>query len=179
MPTLFTIGHSTRSIEEFLALLKEHRIQTVADIRSFPGSRKFPHFGKDKLETLLREEYVDYEWHKNLGGFRKKQGVESPNAGLSSPGFRNYADYMATEPFRAAAMKLLQTAEKTRTAVMCAERLFWKCHRRILSDYLVTFDVDVIHILESGKIQAHALTQGAVRTSDGVTYPDPERSPSR
>lgn len=171
MPTLFTIGHSTRSIEEFLALLRKHRIETVADIRSFPGSRKSPHFGKDKLEERLAAENMQYEWHKDLGGFRKKQKAESANTGLSSPGFRNYADYMATEPFRTAVVELLKTAEKSRTAVMCAERLFWKCHRRILSDYLVTLDIEVIHILESGKSQPHALTPGAVQTSDGVIYP--------
>ncbi|MDD5204964.1 MAG: DUF488 domain-containing protein [Desulfobacterales bacterium] len=173
---IFTIGHSTRSIEEFLILLREPGIETVADIRSFPGSRKFPHFGQDRLKELLAAENIQYAWYKDLGGFRKKTpGEESPNTGLSSPGFRNYADYMATDTFRAAVSELVHLASRSRTTVMCAERLFWKCHRRILSDYLVTLDVEVFHILEQGKIQVHTLTPGAVKTREGVIYPDDER----
>ncbi len=179
MTRVYTIGHSTRSIEEFLILLGEHRIETVADIRSFPGSRKFPHFGKDQLEKQLRAGDIQYVWYRDLGGFRKKTpGKESPNTGLSSPGFRNYADYMSTESFRAAISELLSLAAKSRTAVMCAERLFWKCHRRILSDHLVSIDVEVVHILEPGKSQIHTLTPGAVKTSEGVIYPENERPPA-
>jgi uncharacterized protein (DUF488 family) len=169
---IFTIGHSTRSIEEFLLLLREHRVETVADIRSFPGSRKFPHFGRDNLEERLAAESIRYVWYRDLGGFRKKVvGKESPNTGLSSPGFRNYADYMGTGTFREAVSELIRPAAKSTTAVMCAERLFWKCHRRILSDYLISLDVEVVHILEHGQTRVHTLTPGAVITDQSLIYP--------
>ncbi len=169
---LFTIGHSTRSIEEFLSLLKEHGIELVGDIRSFPSSRKFPHFGRERLEAYLSTEGIGYEWYKDLGGFRKRSIQDSPNTGLSSPGFRNYADHMGTEAFRAAAAELVRRASMKRTTVMCAEGLYWKCHRRILSDYLVgVLDVEVVHILGGGKTAAHKLTEGALRTKGGIVYP--------
>ncbi len=172
MARIFTIGHSTQSFEEFLSLLKENGIETVADIRSFPGSRKFPQFGQERLRESLASEGIDYLWYKDLGGFRKKQpGKESPNTALISPGFRNYADYMETEAFRAAASALLDVAEKKRTAVMCAEKLFWKCHRRLLSDYLVSCGIEVIHILDPGKTQTHTLSRDAMETEKGVIYP--------
>jgi uncharacterized protein (DUF488 family) len=169
---IFTIGHSTRSIEEFLSLLRENGVEMVGDIRSFPSSRKFPHFGRDRLEERLGAESIGYEWFKDLGGFRKKPDHESLNTGLSSPGFRNYADYMGTEPFRAAAAGLADKASKRRTTVMCAERLYWKCHRRILSDYLVAvLDIEVVHILEAGKTANHTLTKETLRTREGIIYP--------
>lgn len=172
MTRIFTIGHSTRSIEEFLSLLRENGIGMVGDIRSFPSSRKFPHFGRDRLEERLGAENIGYEWYKDLGGFRKKPDHESLNAGLSSPGFRNYADYMGTETFRAAAAELADKASKRRTTVMCAERLYWKCHRRILSDYLVAvLDLEVVHVLEPGKTIIHTLSENARRTKEGIIYP--------
>jgi uncharacterized protein (DUF488 family) len=174
---IFTVGHSTRPIEEFIALLKAHGIEVVGDIRSFPSSRKFPHFGRDRLEELLSAEGIGYEWYKDLGGYRKRPGRESLNPGLTSPGFRNYADHMGTEAFRVAAAELLRLAAVKRTAIMCAERLFWRCHRRILSDYLAAvLGAEVIHILEPGKTADHTLTPGAVRTEYGIVYPAAEES---
>lgn len=169
---IFTIGHSTSPLEEFLSLLNEHRIEMVGDIRSFPGSRKFPHFGRELLQERLAAEGIGYRWCKDLGGFRKKAVRESLNTALSSPGFRNYADYMGTETFRAAAAVLMEEAAGKRVAVMCAERLFWRCHRRILSDYLVAvLGAEVVHIVAPGKTIVHTLTEGALRTGEGVIYP--------
>ena len=171
-PTIFTIGHSTLPVGEFLSLLKENGIETLADIRSFPGSRKFPQFGQESLREHLASVGVEYAWYKDLGGFRKKAlGRESHNTALISPGFRNYADYMETESFRTAAAELMQRSEKTRTAVMCAEKLFWRCHRRLLSDYLVSRGIEVVHILDPGKTQVHTLSKDAVKTEEGVIYP--------
>ncbi len=170
---VFTIGHSNRSFEDFLSLLKEFEICVVADIRRYPSSRKFPHFNREVLLKLLSKQNIRYIWLEALGGRRHagKDG-KSPNAGLESPGFRNYADHMATDDFHSAVKELLSTAAKSRTAVMCAEKLYWKCHRRFLSDYLTAQGVEVKHIVEAGKLQLHRLTPGAVITADArVIYP--------
>jgi uncharacterized protein (DUF488 family) len=170
---LFTVGHSNRSFEDFLSLLREFGIQVVVDIRRYPGSRKFPHFNRAVLCNLLKAEDIEYLWLEALGG-RRHTGTndKSPNAGLKSPGFRNYADHMTTDGFREAVRELVSVAVKLPTAVMCAEKLYWKCHRRLLSDHLVAQGVEVVHIVESGRIFAHKLTAGAVVTANGgVCYP--------
>jgi uncharacterized protein (DUF488 family) len=134
---VFTVGHSNRSFEEFLLLLKEFEIWVVADIRRYPSSRKFPHFNREELLKLLSKQNIRYIWLEALGGRRHAgKNEKSPNAGLESPGFRNYADHMATDDFRSAVKELLSIAATSRTAVMCAEKVYWKCHRRFLSDYL-------------------------------------------
>lgn len=147
----------------------------VADIRRYPGSRKFPHFNSDVLCGLLAREGICYLWLEALGGRRHTGGNnKSPNAGLKSPAFRNYADRMTTEEFRTSVQELLSTAALLRTAIMCAEKFYWKCHRRLLSDYLTAQGVEVEHIVESGKLQAHRLSRGAaVTTGTGVIYPRP------
>ena len=147
---IYTIGHSNRSLEDFLALLKEFDMQALADIRSQPGSRKFPHFNLENLETVLPAHGMRYIWLPKLGGRRKtRKGFDSPNMGLTSPGFRSYADYMGEEEFRQGVVELLSVASESRTAYMCAEALYWQCHRRLLSDYLVAQGVEVLHILGS------------------------------
>jgi uncharacterized protein (DUF488 family) len=169
---IFTVGHSNLSFEQFASLLKEHEIRLVADIRRFPSSRKFPHFNSSTLSELLAPENIDYLWLESLGGRRDtEKDSKSVNVGLKSIGFRNYADYMATEEFRRAVQELLSAAEQSRTAVMCAEKLYWKCHRRLLSDYLTAWHVKVIHILDYGRTLEHELTQGAIITETGVIYP--------
>lgn len=172
---LFTIGHSNRSLEDFLSLLREFSINMVADIRRYPGSRKFPHFNGDLLRKLLHPEGIGYAWFEELGGHRHTApNKNSPNTGLKSIGFRNYADYMATNEFRTAVRRLLSTAASSRTAVMCAEKFYWKCHRRLLCDYLAAQAVEVEHIIEPGKSQPHKLTHGAVITTEAeVIYPSP------
>ena len=170
---IFTIGHSNRTREDFLALLKEFGIETVADIRRYPGSRKFPHFNRETLQEALKAEGVNYIWFESLGGRRHgEKNAESKNTGLKSPAFRNYADYMATGEFRQGIEKLLEAAGESKTAIMCAEALYWRCHRRLVCDYLAAHNVEVRHILESGKLLEHNMTAGAVVTEGGdVIYP--------
>lgn len=170
---IFTIGHSNRPFEDFLSLLAEFAVQVIADIRRYPGSRKFPHFNSEELRKLLEREGIRYVWLEALGGRRHTgKNNKSPNVGLKSPGLRNYADHTATEEFLTAVRGLVSTAAAMRTAVMCAEKLYWKCHRRILSDYLIAQGVQVEHIVQCGKLQPHRLSQGAVITADaGVVYP--------
>ncbi len=172
MVQLFTIGHSNRSFEDFLSLLKGFKVCEIIDIRRYPSSRKFPHFNREVLRMLLESKDIRYMWLEALGGRRHiKKDDKSPNAGLKSLGFRNYADHMATDEFRTAVQKLLSTAATTRTAVMCAEKFYWKCHRRLLGDYLVAQGVEVVHIVGPGKFSGHKLTPYAVVTEGGVIYP--------
>jgi len=170
---VYTIGHSNRSLEDFLALLKEFDIQALADIRSQPGSLKFPHFNLENLETVLPAHGVRYIWLPKLGGRRRaRKGFDSPNTGLSSQGFRSYADYMCEEDFRQGVGKLLSVASESRTAYMCAEALYWRCHRLILSDYLVAQGIEVLHILGPKNLRSHKITEGALVTQQGnVVYP--------
>jgi len=184
---LFTIGHSTRPLDEFLFLLREFKISTLVDIRRFPGSRKFPHFNRQSLEQTLPSARIEYIWLEDLGDRRSGPGIDkSLNPGLKSAGFRNYADYMQTEPFHLAVERLLSVAATKPAAIMCAEKLFWKCHRRLLSDYLVAHNCLVEHIIESGRLQPHKLSAGTVVTDDlQVIYPsiasddDTPASPAR
>lgn len=174
---IFTIGHSILPFEQFVSLLKEHEIGLVADVRRYPSSRKFPHFNRPVFSELLAAENIDYLWLESLGGRRHtEKDSKSVNVGLKSIGFRNYADYMITEEFRRAIDELLTLAAQSRTTIMCAEKLYWRCHRRLLSDYLVSQGIEVIHIMEPGKTSEHELTHGAVITETGVIYPSSESS---
>jgi len=175
---IFTIGHSNLAFEQFVLLLKEFGICLVADIRRYPSSRKFPHFNRQVLCQLLAAENIEYLWLEALGGRRHTSRSEkSINTGFKSPGFRNYADYMATDEFSRAVQELMSAAERSPTAVMCAEKLYWKCHRRLLADYLVAKGVEVVHIVGTGKVLGHKLTPGAIVTTEtGVIYPSPEPS---
>ncbi len=170
-PAVLTIGHSNHPLERFLALLARHEVEALVDIRRFPGSRKHPHFHRDNLAAFLPRSGVEYHWLEALGGRRHKQRDESRNLGLENRGFRNYADYMGTEEFREGAEKLLEIARRKRTATMCAEGLFWQCHRRLVSDFLVASGVTVQHIMPGGELRPHTLTSGAVIEGGQVTYP--------
>jgi uncharacterized protein (DUF488 family) len=175
---LFTIGHSSRTFDDFLSLLREFKISTLIDIRRFPGSRKFPHFNRQSLEATLPASGIEYLWLEDLGGRRSGPAIaESCNPGLKSPGFRHYADYMQTEQFRLAVNQLLKIVFEKTVVIMCAEKLFWKCHRRLLSDYLVAHGINVEHIIDSGRPQSHKLSAGAVITPDlNVIYPSVDDS---
>jgi uncharacterized protein (DUF488 family) len=174
---IFTVGHSNLPFEQFVSLLKEYEIGLVADIRRYPSSRKFPHFNRPVLCELLAAENINYLWLESLGGRRHtEKDSKSVNTGLKNLGFRNYADYMATDEFRRAVRKLLSAAAQSRTSVMCAEKLYWKCHRRLLSDYLVSRGIEVIHIIEPGRSSDHKLTPYAVATESGVIYPSQEQN---
>lgn len=169
---LYTIGHSTHPIDEFLALLGEHQIRAIADIRRFPGSRKHPQFNQTEFKAALDTAGVEYHWLELLGGRRGKASEASGrNAGLRNDSFRNYADYMETADFRAGIAELLALAEQKRTATMCSEGLFWRCHRRLVSDYLLAQGHSVRNIMLDGKLQPHALTAGAVIRDSTVSYP--------
>ncbi len=167
---VFTIGHSNLPLEQFLALLTRHGIEALVDIRRFPGSRKHPHFNEKALAAALREAGIAYHWMEALGGRRPKtKGSVSPNAGLENESFRNYADYMATEAFRQAAEKLLAIAGRKRTAIMCAESVYWRCHRRLVSDYLAANGTAVQHIFSSGELRPHQPTPTARFAAGHVT----------
>jgi uncharacterized protein (DUF488 family) len=171
-PQLFTIGHSTHSLDGFLALLVQHQIEVLADIRRFPGSRKFPHFNQDHLAAALQQAGIEYRWFEVLGGRRSKmdQGPSS-NLGLRNESFRNYADYMLTGEFRQGVEQLLAVAAQKRTSLMCSESVFWRCHRRLVSDFLLARGIVVEHIMPSGDLRPHALTAGARIEAGALSYP--------
>jgi uncharacterized protein (DUF488 family) len=166
LATLYTIGHSTRTIEELIAALAAHQIQTLVDIRAFPMSRRLPQFNRDSLQQTLPAAGICYLWMKALGGYRKKTLEESPNIALRNPSFRNYADYMLTPEFARAMSEMLALAESTRTTYMCAERLYFRCHRMLVSDWLVAHGHQIFHIDASGPVKPHTLTADA-RIVDG------------
>jgi uncharacterized protein (DUF488 family) len=170
---IYTIGHSTRALEELVALLREHGVRRLADIRRFPGSRRYPHFSRDALQQSLPERGIEYVHIPELGGRRKPAG-DSPNAGLRNEQFRAYADHMASDEFRHAVDRLL--AFEGRTAVMCAEAVPWRCHRNLLSDDLVRRGVEVVHILGRDQAKRHELSAMARIEGDRVVYPA-EQSP--
>lgn len=171
--TVFTVGHSNHPIERFRAILKQTGIEMLADIRRFPGSRKHPHFHGDALASALIQHGIAYHWIEALGGRRPKvrNEAQSQNSGLRNQSFRNYADYMATPQFRAGLEELMTLAQERRTAMMCAEGLFWQCHRRLVSDYLVAAGADVQHIFPNGTTKPHVMTSGVRVAEGGVTYP--------
>src|ERR1051325_1714212 len=197
MKRVYTIGHSTRALEEFIALLREHGIKRLADIRRFPGSRRHPHCSREALEVSLAERGIEYVHIPELGG-RRRPSPNSKNTALQNEQFRAYADHMANDEFRLAVDRLLGVrpsrphppgvspggederpgrpigAGETpalRTAVMCAEAVPWRCHRNLLSDELLRRGVEVVHILGRGKTQRHAMSPWARIEGDRVVYP--------
>ncbi len=166
MATLYTIGHSTRTFDELVLLLKAHGIETLVDIRAFPMSRRLPHFNRESLEHSLPEHGIRYVWMKALGGYRKATSKDSPHTALRNPSFRNYADYTLTHEFEHAVAALLQIADASRTAYMCAERVYFRCHRMIVSDWLVAHGHEVLHIDAEDPAHPHKLLAEA-RVIDG------------
>jgi uncharacterized protein (DUF488 family) len=164
--TLYTIGHSTRTLADFLSALSAHAIATLVDIRAFPMSRRLPHFNREALESSLQERGIRYVWMKDLGGYRKSTRTDSPHTALRNASFRNYADYTLTPEFEHAATELVQFAEESRTAYMCAERVYFRCHRMIVSDWLVAHGHEVFHIDAGGPTRPHKLFADA-RLIDG------------
>lgn len=170
MATLYTIGHSTRPLEEFIAVLQAHSIQTLVDIRSFPMSRRLPHFNREELEKSLAQSAIRYVWMPALGGRRKKIRDDSPNLALRNDSFRNYADYMLTDSFRQGVEELVRLAEQSRTAYMCAERVYFQCHRMLVSDWLVAHGHEVQHIDDASPTKPHKLMAEAHLVGDDVIY---------
>jgi uncharacterized protein (DUF488 family) len=171
MPTLYTIGHSTRMLDELIAVLKAHEIETLVDIRAFPMSRRLPHFNRESLEQALPKEGIRYVWMKSLGGYRKKTRDDSPNTGLRNSSFRNYADYMLTPEFEAASAELVQTAGQSRTAYMCAEKAWFQCHRMLVSDWLTLHGHSVLHIENERPPKPHRITPEVRLVEGRVLYP--------
>ncbi len=170
MKQIFTIGHSTHPIESFLALLGENGIELLVDVRTVPRSRHNPQFNSETLPDSLAVAGIAYEHHKELGGLRKAV-PDSINNGWRLASFRGYADYMQTDAFISALDELISLAEEKRVAIMCAELLWWRCHRMLISDALLIRGWDVVHILGVGKTQSHRLTKFAVVSGLTITYP--------
>ena len=171
-PTLYTVGHSTRPLDEFLALLAAHGVQRLVDVRRFPGSRRHPQFGLDALASALADRGIGYVHAEALGGRRESAASDSPNRGWRNASFRAYADHMATPVFRAALDEVLDAAGRERTVVMCAEAVPWRCHRQLIADAAVARGWRVLHILAPGRADAHALhAEARVRPDGTVVYP--------
>jgi len=166
LATLYTIGHSTRTLDELVTALRAHDVQALVDIRAFPMSRRLPQFNRESLEQSLPLVGIQYRWMKALGGYRKKILEDSPNIALRNDSFRNYADYMLTPEFEQAMSELIALAEQHPTAYMCAERLYFRCHRMLVSDWLVAHGHEVLHIDAEGPVREHRLTAEA-RIVDG------------
>jgi uncharacterized protein (DUF488 family) len=166
MTTVYTAGHGNRPLEEFIGLLREAGVTCLVDVRAFPASRRHPHFGRAALEESLPAAGIRYVWEGHALGGRRKPSADSPHVALRHPAFRAYADHMMTQAFRQAAEQLVETARTETTAVVCAERLPWQCHRFLISDYLVAGGNDVVHLVNPGKQQPHRLNPVA-RARDG------------
>ena len=167
--TVWTIGHSTRSLDEFLELLAPHKIEAVADVRRYPGSRRWPHFAREPFERALENQGLIYMWFPELGG-RRAPEADSRNTAWRSSAFRGYADYMETEAFADGLVRLVNLATGLRTAVMCAESLWWRCHRGLIADVLRWLEFEVIHILGPGSTAIHPYTPAATIVRGRLSY---------
>lgn len=170
MAVLYTVGHSTRTLDDLIETLRAHEIQTLVDIRAFPASRRLPQFNRESLEKSLPEAGIRYVWMKALGGYRKKILPESPHIALRNDSFRNYADYMLTPEFEKAADELVALAEQSRTAYMCAERVYFHCHRMLVSDWLVGHGHEVLHIDGAGPEKPHKMIAEAEVVDGKLIY---------
>jgi uncharacterized protein (DUF488 family) len=166
---IFSVGHSTRSSNELNALLLEAQVKCLVDVRSIPRSRTNPQFNSDSLRESLAAAGIDYTQIAALGGRRgRSKGITSPNTLWRVEAFRNYADYAATDAFRAGLEQLEALSARQTCAIMCAEAVWWRCHRRIIADYLLAAGIEVAHIMGPGKIELATPTPGARRMADGT-----------
>ncbi|MBW3571350.1 MAG: DUF488 domain-containing protein [Gemmatimonadetes bacterium] len=173
-PPVYTIGHSTRTADEFIALLREHGVRLLVDVRRFPGSRRHPQFGRDALAAALADAGIAYRHEEALGGRRASDASAgpSPNTAWRHPAFRAYADYMATPPFQAALRRLIGDGVRRPTAIMCAEAVPWRCHRRLITDALLARGVPVLDIIGPGQARRAVLSEHATVRGDGtLVYP--------
>ena len=167
---LWTIGHSTRTIDEFISLLKENEIKLLADVRTWPGSRRYPQFNRDALAESLNGHGIRYEHFPELGG-RRKSNPDSRNTAWRNISFRGYADYMETEQFQKGVARLLTVAmEAGPTAIMCAEAVWWRCHRSLIADYLKARELEVLHVLGANKVELHPYTSAARIVNGELSY---------
>jgi uncharacterized protein (DUF488 family) len=170
---VFTVGHSTRELEAFIALLQAYGIKELADVRTIPRSRRNPQFNRDTLPDSLDACGIDYVHLAGLGGLRHPKR-DSGNTGWRNSSFRGYADYMQTPEFETALGQLLELAARVRTVIMCAEALPWRCHRSLIADALLVRGVHVMHILSLTHCQSHSLTAWAQVDGTLITYPKPQ-----
>ena len=169
MALMHTIGHSTHPIENFLGLLEQYRIALIADVRSYPSSKRWPQFNQEALQASLERAGIEYRWLKELGG-RRRGVAESINDGWEHAAFRAYADHAATAEGQQALGGLIETAGATRSAIMCSEGLWWRCHRRIIADYMTVRGWEIVHIMPDGKPAPHRLTPFAQVRNDVIEY---------
>jgi len=169
MGTIWTVGHSTRTAEKFLELLRAHEIKVLVDVRSFPGSRRYPQFNREELAEALREIGIEYRHEPRLGG-RRTPRADSHNTAWNNPSFRAYADHMESEAFRSGVEDLLEVAANERTAVMCAEAVWWRCHRSLIADYLKAEGHTVLHIIDPHKSEEHPFTSAARIVKGKLSY---------
>lgn len=167
---VFTIGHSTHALDEFVALLTRNGVECVADVRAYPGSRRLPHFNRESLRVELPEQGIAYEHMPALGGRRRPQ-PGSPNTGWENASFRAYADHLASDEFEEGLATLREIAAVRPTAIMCAEALWWRCHRRLISDALLVRGHRVLHIAADGGLSEHELTAFAQADGERLAYP--------
>jgi uncharacterized protein (DUF488 family) len=166
---IWTIGHSTRSLDEFVALLAQHDIEAVADVRRHPGSRKLPWFARDQLEVTLPARALTYRWIPPLGG-RRRPRPDTPNTVWRNTSFRGYADHIESAEFAAGLEELLELAARLRTTLMCAELLWWRCHRALISDVLKVRGIEVVHIVDDKQTVVHPYTSAAHVTEGRLVY---------
>ena len=166
---VWTVGHSTRPIEELIEALRSFEIKVLADVRSYPGSQRYPQFNKENLKASLTEAAIDYQHFPELGG-RRRVRPDSLNVAWRNESFRGYADYMDTEDFRGGITRLLDVARACRTAIMCAEAVWWRCHRSLISDYLKAKGIEVNHIMGAGKSEPHPFTSAARIVNGELSY---------
>jgi|ERR1044072_1566888 uncharacterized protein (DUF488 family) len=167
--SIWTIGHSTLGIDDFVTFLKSFDIELLVDVRSFPGSRRYPHFNMENLKTALEGSGIRYEHFRELGG-RRRALPDSRNLAWRNESLRGYADYMETEGFRAGIERLLELADKQRVAIMCSEAVWWRCHRSMISDYLKVKGIDVNHIMDEDKATPHPFTSAASVVNGELSY---------
>jgi uncharacterized protein (DUF488 family) len=166
---VFTVGHSTHGLDAFVALLRPHGVGAIADVRTIPRSRRYPQFNAGPLAAALASESIEYQHFPALGGLRRPR-PDSAHTAWTHPGFRGYADHMETAEFESGLERLLSCAAGRSMAVMCAEALWWRCHRRLLADALAARGVEVVHILASGAPQRHEITAFATIVEGRVWY---------
>ena len=166
---IWTVGHSTRSAEEFVQILLAHKVEVLVDVRTFPGSRRHPQFNRDSLAERLALDNIHYRHEPRLGG-RRKPRPDSHNSAWRNAQFRGYADHMETEQFRNGVRELLELAAEKRVAVMCAEAVWWRCHRSLISDYLKAAGHDVVHIIDEKKTEEHPYTSAASVVDGELSY---------
>lgn len=171
---MFTVGHSNRSIEEFIAILKGHGVKILADVRRLPGSDRYPQFNQDELKASLKEHGIRYVYFPHLGGRRRPVKNRNKNAAWRVAAFRGYADYMESPEFQKSLERLLALAKKKSVAVMCAEVLPWRCHRRLIADAAVSRGIPTFDIMTASKAVPHELPEWARVRAGNLSYPGPK-----